>query len=374
MRFSKIIAALIVIAALLLIGDSNPIFSQTKKAVIKSEIYIMEDILDQLLQASRQNLFEGKNIKGFYLDDFGLVFTVSLERNFFSVFSFGNEFGISVGRSGSKKDKEKDKARSFAYMASSMDTAQMNQWMDKLNKKIHTFLGTYVDVNNHIGSNENVGVLVSFNNMGRNQPLGKFYQVVKSNIVEYRNDRIDRDGFVTRIKQQNIDDGKELEQISIMSRILHSSLSEKRNQQIFGNRNINGVYINNLGVMFTVGGISLIHDFAIESIPFLNPGAGRAEDFVFSVRKRQEEEKKKVKERISDYKKKIVKIIGDYGPSLRFLPANQSIIVLFGADGGFSDVQSSNVLIRLKKRDVMRYSQNKLDLTGLIKLAQLEEY
>ena len=69
-----------------------------------------------------------------------------------------------------------------------------------------------------------------------------------------------------------------------------------------------------------------------------------------------------------------MKIIGDYGPSLRFLPGNQSIIILFGADGGFSDVQSSNVMIRLKKDDVMRYSQNKLDLQGLIKLAQLEEY
>jgi len=373
MRFIKEIAVLIAIAALLLIGDSKPILGQTKKAIIKEEIYVMENILDQLLQASRKNLFEGKNIKGFYLDDFGLVFTVTLERNYFSIFPFSDEFGFAVGWSGSKKDEKKDKARSFAYVAGSMESSQMNEWMDKLNKKIHTFLGTYVDVNNHLGSKENVGVLVSFNNMGRNQPLGKFYQVVKSNIVEYRNDKIDRDGFVTRINQQNIDDGKELEQISIMSRILHSSLSEKRSQQFFGNRNINGVYINNLGVMFTVGGISLIHDLIIDSLP-LAPKVFGAEDFAFSARKRQEEEKKKVKEKISDYKKKIVKIIGDYGPSLRFLPANQSIIILFGADGGFSDVQSLNVMIRLKKGDVMRYSQNKLDLQGLIKLAQLEEY
>ena len=52
-----------------------PAGAQNKLENIKGDIRIMETILDQLLQASRNYLFNGRNIKGFYFDEYGLLFT-----------------------------------------------------------------------------------------------------------------------------------------------------------------------------------------------------------------------------------------------------------------------------------------------------------
>ncbi len=87
----------------------SPILAQEKIEMLKDDIYIMETILDKLLQASRNYLFNGRNIKGFYFDDHGLLFTVNLENQIgiWGISTVGDQISIVNGKLAEIKNKTK---------------------------------------------------------------------------------------------------------------------------------------------------------------------------------------------------------------------------------------------------------------------------
>ncbi len=380
MSYRKIIPAFIII----LLCGAYSASAQNRAQQIRSEIYIMESILDQLLQASRDNVFRGKNIKGLYLEDYGLLFSVNLERNNFSgaIIEFKKyqekvrEYEEMARAQIEAAAKDKKPMLLYGFGARE-DSLEFQQRIEKLNKKIQTFLGRYVDVNNHLLPNDHVGVLVFFENGWNRRARGRFYQLKRKTIEDFRGDRISDRQFAQQISQHSVGDESDREEITIMGRVLKSTLSGKRVYNLHPTSGVNSFYISGLGVMFTLGDISFYDNLAFEDFGVVVPIPTEEMDpqiFVAGALKRKKEKEEKYRGKLSEYKERIVQCIGNYGPTLRFLPEDQSIFVLIGFQGGFVESRAANVMIRLKKTDIMQYSQKKLDTKGLIKRAHVEEY
>ena len=100
----------------------------------------------------------------------------------------------------------------------------------------------------------------------------------------------------------------------------------------------------------------------------------RAEVIIEKSLKKKSENNKKFRENLEKFKEDIIKIIGQYGAaSLKFMQKDQSVFVLFGTEG-YSNTGVSNIMIRLKKSDLVDYSRDRLNLDNLRKRAQIVEY
>ena len=127
-----------------------PVGAQTKMENIKDDIRIMESILEQLLESSRNYSFNGHNIKGFYFDDYGLLFNVNME-NSFHIYSFGiagknninilNKKLLEVEeKAKAKKDRDRkgvvaSSGKMYRQFGLGMDEADFEEWEKKLDKK-----------------------------------------------------------------------------------------------------------------------------------------------------------------------------------------------------------------------------------------------
>ena len=77
---------------------------------------------------------------------------------------------------------------------------------------------------------------------------------------------------------------------------------------------------------------------------------------------------------MTKFQNDIIKVIGQYGSSsFRFLSNDQSIFLLFGTER-YSGGDVSNVMILLKKADLVSYSQDRINLENLKKRAHIVEY
>jgi len=369
-----------------------PANTQTKSENIRSDIHIMETILDKLLQASRNYLFNGRNIKGFYFDDYGLLFTVNLENQFaFSYSGTGKNFGVlNKAKEIDEKVKEgivKDSKGNVVVVAPNrnvfsigiaMDEEKFDEWIKKLDKKMQTFMGSYVDVGNYLSGNDKVSVVVFF---GSDEPKAKIYQVTKRAIGDFRSEKVSDKVFDQKITKQTVSGEDHVEEIDIMSAIMKTALEGKNKSRVLWSDRIHGVFLKDLGVMFSFGDrffsnsyADLFHFYLEESEPVKALDLSRAEALIEHEEKKQSEQKKQFREKLTKFQNDIIKVIGQYGSSsFRFLSNDQSIFLLFGTER-YSGGDVSNVMIRLKKADLVSYSQDRINLENLKKRAHIVEY
>ena len=185
----------------------------------------------------------------------------------------------------------------------------------------------------------------------------------------------DSTDFEKRLTKQLISGDNNNENIDIMSNIIKSSLEGKKKSQYLWGGNVQGIFLKELGVMFSFGDRYFrdifSDDFHIWTFP---EGNVKAEVFIENSMKKKAESSKKFRENLSNFEEDIIKVIGQYGAaSLKFLPENQSVFVLFGTKG-YSDKDISNVMIRLRKSDLIDFSRDRLNLENLRKRAQIVEY
>ncbi len=388
----------IFLSCLFLLMAGSPILAQEKIEMLKDDIYIMETILDKLLQASRNYLFKGRNIKGFYFDDYGLLFTVNLE-NQIGILSWSNLKSTiqivvpNLDKNDPEKEDRKDKDSKItsivvspsrvpeSYVLSgggSMDEEEFDQWIKKLDKKIQTFMTSYVDVNNYLSKSDKVSVVVFLGRFNNDVAEAKIYQVNKKAITDVRKESISAKAFSNLTTKQLVSGEDHTEEIDIMSTILETALKgKKRSRYSWGNK-IHGVFLKDLGVMFSFGDhFRSSSNFRLFSVPETETelkGYLLADTFMKRQQKEESEQKKQFREKLSKFEEDIIKFVGQYGSSsLKFLPNDQSVFVLFGTEG-YSGGDVSNVMIRLKKSDLVDHSLNKLSLSNLIKRVQIVEY
>jgi hypothetical protein len=388
MKSKMMIFLLIIILSSISVFPAN---TQTKSENIRSDIHIMETILDKLLQASRNHLFNGRNIKGFYFDDYGLLFTVNLENQFAFSYAVPGK-NINILNKAKKIDEAeegvvKDSKGNLVVVAPdrhtfsigiAMDDEKFDEWIKKLDKKMQTFMGSYVDVGNYLSGNDKVSVVVFF---GSDEPKAKIYQVTKKAIGDFRNEKVTDKAFDQKITKQLVKGDDHVEEIDIMGAIMKTALEGKKKSRVLWGDRIHGVFLKDLGVMFSFGDrffsnsyADMFHLYLEESENYKAFDLSRAEALIEKEEKKQSEQKKQFREKLSEFQNDIIKVIGQYGSSsFRFLPNDQSIFVLFGTER-YSGGDVSNVMIRLKKADFVSYSQDRINLENLKKRAHIVEY
>ena len=208
---------------------------------------------------------------------------------------------------------------------------------------------TYADNGNFLGNNDKVSVVAFFGNRSGDGPRAKVYQVTKSVIGDVRRERISDTDFEKRLTKQLISGDDNNEHIDIMSNIIKRSLEGKKRSKYLWGGSVHGIFLKDLGVMFSFGDRyfrDIFSDNQIWTVPetreLLNDL--RTEVIIEQSMKKKTENNKKFRENLSNFEKDIIKIIGQYGAaSLKFLPEDQSVFVLFGTEGysgNFYDIKS----------------------------------
>lgn len=367
---------------------------------IKEDIHVMEAVLDKLLQASRDQFFAGRNIKGFYFDHYGLLFTVNLKNQFqlFNIYKDRAEVIVenlekSIVQEKKKRSKEAKNRGGVAYVpgsrifsvstGKSMNEEDFKKWTTKLDKKIQTFMSSYVDLSDYLKKDEKISVVVFLNRSEEDQPDACIYQVLKKDVAAYRAERLSDKAFAAKISRQFVSGDNHAEEIEVMSTIFETVLSGKHRSRYSLGKNVNGIFLKDLGVMFSFGNHffsnnldEMIETSLVPTLKELDKSEKRVAKIQAIIKEKTEERDKKYRKSLSDFEEKIIKTIGTYGASLRFLPDNQSVFILFGTDEftlrNISNV--SNVMIRIKKADLLAYSRKHLGLDNLKKRAQIVEY
>jgi len=391
----------------LLVFAGASVSAQTKAVKIRDDIQIMETILAKLLQSSRAFDFGGQNFKGIYFDDYGLLFTINL-NNQFRVMNVERYLAVSErAREAQKKteelaekakqlaeqqeemaEKAKDKSKtvvipSYAYTyttGSENSKEEFDQWLAKLDQKIQTFLGSYVDINDQLQPNERISIVLFLGNGGENPLRARIYQTEKKDIIDYRKERITKPAFLTKISQQSVTDNDHAEEIDILSSILETAFAGKKGRGLIWGNPVNGIYLHDLGVMFSFN-YDLVDERLTRGVnleiipnPVENFDDAKAHEVVVKMQQQRATEKKEYRAKLTKLEDDIVRIIGDYGTTLRFIPDAQSVFVLLGSDDRLNDEDATNIMIRLGKTDINAYSRSQIDLAKLRSRAQIIEY
>ena len=377
----------IFLSCLFLWMAGSPILAQDKIEDLKDDIYIMETILDKLLQASRNYLFNGKNIKGFYFDDYGLLFTVNLENQIgiWGVSAGNGPFAIVDGKLSEIKNKSEESkdagsknntvivAPKLLYQSFSstfggrIDEEDFDLWVKKLDKKIQTFMSSYVDVNDYLPIKDKVSVVVFFGKSNQSTPKARIYQAEKKAITDVRRNAVSAKAFGDKITKEFAAGEDHMEDIDMMSTILKTALEDKKESRYRRFRgSIHGVFLKDLGVMFSFGDHfrSSSANFRLFTVPESESvGYLQADAFIRRQQKEASEQKKQFREKLSQFEENIIKVVGQYG----------SLSLQFGTERS-SGGDVSNVIIRMKKSDLVDFSTKKLSLANLKKRAQIVEY
>lgn len=357
----------------------SPLKAQVLSEEMKKDIYIMENILDKLLQASRDYYFGGSDIKGFYFDDHGLLFTVNPETSvrFLSMSRGKNREGQVV--------ITPPKEALAISVKEEPNEQEFKRFLTRLDRKINTFLSVYVDNNNFLKPDEEVSVVVFLNRVGffNNEKKARVYRVAKKDILAHRRNRLSDNEFKTRVKKQLVSSEDHAEEIEIMGVVLETALGGSKRSRFLPGSKVNGIFLKDLGVMFNLSSqffSSSMEEVLREYLESSRTEARKREEAlvraeVYSkwMEKNAAEKIRRLRKKLEEFETDVIKTMGTYGSSLRFLPEDQSVFVLFATDG-LSTGDVKNVMIRLKKSDLIAYSQAKLDLSALRKRAQIVEY
>jgi hypothetical protein len=377
------------IVTLMLLAPASTI-AQERSAASYPDIGVMSSVLRQLLRGTTGEEHSGVEVSGSYLPDYGLLFVVD-----YSGGDFGPEllagklaqggpvidmraFDSSMAAFDSAMANLDIRLRHYDAMMAHKDSAidrvdrkmghydsiiarndsiisrhgpivrvhpprvdvrtlvENERWqftkekLAKIDGQIVKFLGSYADAENKLAANQRVSVVVLLG--GGSQP--RYYTVSRKQISDYRSQAESETSFRQNVQISELRERHD--SVGIMETILDKSIADRLagvDRLIFG-PNSAGIYLKGLGAFF-VCKLSGLSDFEITKKGTGSATMGTAE-----------------------LENLIVRTIGNYGSTLKFMPADESIMVslrfnLFGSG-------DEDVLMSVKKKDADAYSRNEI--------------
>lgn len=385
----------------------SPLFSQAREEkALERDIAIMEKILDRLLNRFEPGIFSAGLSRGVYLPDYGLLFTVGMENQTLRLRLrklartsreklavelealekaqkslmlqiqqlSGQETQLPDTWQKQLKEVERTIRQKKADLMRSEkrktdDETEMREWFRKLDRKIVTFLSTYVDRGNYLKQRQKAGVVVFLNESGDEEglPKARFYSVPVSAIRWHRMGALDEAAFAGKVTIRNVD-GEYGEQIGILSSVIKWTLQDFTDERDlwFTPYRVMGFYLEGVGTIYLLRGW---FDPAIKVV----------------VTKAGEEKGKRVVnlnvkpasslKKLEKLKVELVRALGTYGPTLRFLKKEESIFLLiqhasYGSWGG-RNLQKSPIpsFIQVRKKDLDAYTAGKISADELMRRA-----
>jgi len=380
-------------------------WTQKQPPALREDIDVMETILTKLFKDSDLIWRGSEAVQGVYLNNFGLLFTVKAETSRLLQLILSRNLRrmteenlqrlkeLSAFRSKSQEKKLRElteknlqqveiqlqkaaRARKAATgetgtinltvsSSAEMSDEDLQQWLAKVDRKVFTFLETYADRGNRLKSNERLAVVVFLGNV-EDLPKARLYQVKKRHILDFRHGRLTELAFRKKVDVTDVN-GAHAEAIDILAEVLTTSLQKLSGRSGISTGEANGFYLKDLGVLFQLS------NMRAPWFPVM--GYKTRQDyraFIIAMQKADKDTSTAAKEMaLQRLTNRLIEVLGTYGPTLHFLPKNQSLFVLYSVGGSWG---RTNLLLRLKKSDVLAYSRGTISLKELRRRAQIVQY
>jgi len=388
-----------------------------KQEKIKSEISILESILDDLIVRQSPLWFKfNDHVNGAYLDGFGLLFDVES----YGVYDLSNRILRQIVEiptpptvpelidpeadySAQKKIEEKIKKQEterkrLAVIESKSVTEKLNETKDLLMKFFLDYATTVktlqpedqICVNIRITADQDYGFAVKEKIPTQVRACAKI-----SDLTKYRQGKMTDDVIKTKINIDEKYDNLGDKDIQIMESIFNSVLSKRFGKKMTAvSGSTRGWYLNQFGVIFfiPVGSLDL-------GWVDLERNMERVEEMLKKAERhlRETEEKMRQKEltlntwqpydslkivvepqlrkqqiaikdsTINLVKDDIVEVLGSYGHTLKNVKDNEWIMIAVELGNRLIGQTSERLYIKVRKADVLRYSREQIGLDSFKK-------
>ncbi|MFQ6618949.1 MAG: hypothetical protein ACE5QV_09715 [Fidelibacterota bacterium] len=367
---------IILISIITLSSGSVPGMNEENKKVerIKRDLKIMEVVLDELLKGLEQDYFRKiHKTKGFYLEDYGVIFTVPIYEPSHIKYSISyKKEKKSYTMKGGKEGMEK---------------------LDKLKEKLAEFFGSYADAINYLDPENRITVYI-YESYSEEPIL--IATAWKKDIIDFRTGRINREKFKSSIKYQPLLDETDLEsQINIMANIIDTALKRKSEANLLSPEgSVKGMFLEKFGALFvmhTTPGSDLtisvknldryLKTFEMQMKKLKNfeitlEGKRTIEERYDETLDKKEELLKEYQENLEKFKSTLIELLGSYGPTLRRLNDNKWIAVIANLkDLTELDLPDQKyIVLKVRKKDVDEYNREKISYKDFVKRINYTEY
>jgi len=208
-----------------------------------NDLRIMGGIIDKLLTPAGNVYWSaGGGSQGFYLPDYGVIFSVPISKPMReSLFVLPRTAKVlRVPRaSGDDVDEDSDAFRiSFGFGESEEDDEQTNKIeenekkeLERISSKVTDFLGIYADAIGQLIEKDKIAVYLYDSS---NQSPEHLFHVLKKDIIEFKSGKIKSKTFDKRIKYSSLLKNDDMSsQIDIMAYIFNTSLKSPTSRALF---------------------------------------------------------------------------------------------------------------------------------------------
>ncbi len=375
---------------------------------MERDLRIMEGILDNMLAGGATGRFRllSRSTKGYYLDGYGVIFSVRVSRPFSAQLGFfGSQEGYSYAYAFTVPGADGLDAKGKPVLAPKPQpgpkTTPEEEPFEQLRDSAVEFLRVYADAIGQLSAVHRVTVYL--HDRGSGEPL-YLISARKEDIVAHRSGKMTEAAFNDAIA---ITEGAETEalasQIDIMTYVLGTVLKDDKAVLAgLSSRGVRGIYLNDFGVLFLTtvparrGAFAIVSTdrhslnaemdvlrYRLESIRggVPAPPAPEREAHVKSVREREQRLRDAVereKERVERWKDTCTTVFSDYGHTLRMLGDDQWIAII--ADWESSNIsttptsRSKATTIKVRKKDITAYNKGKINHSQLARRIVYSEY
>ncbi len=409
----------------LFLGSASICFAQgIDQTRLEKDLDIMEGILDKLLKGQASEFEISGSSRGFYLDNYGIVFYTSqsgpvLGRDYYAeslryykdhlenairisgelaeakedLESARGELKKAAAEAG-KKAVEAEKTKeglTEAYVAGTpahieemnrISKEEAQKAIEGLKEKLSLFFKNYASGIGQLKADDRIAVLVNIKNWN----LSDFKEhslsgsILKNDLESYRKHAINEAEFMKRISfQMNGADSDISSDIGIMSEIFDRGLE---NSDVMGRASNYGIYVKGLGALFFIDSPYSLYfqvhngkDFYISSFAVDKAIQYSVEGKNITAADQEAQEKAKAdmiqkqKKSLQKLENDLVDLISSYGHTLRLEPSEKIIvnlnlgkqIVIFGQ----KEKEPSAMIIQVSKKVIDDYNSGVLSQPDL---------
>jgi len=368
---------------------------KTIDKVLQKELNIQEKILEQILNHhDRESYITQHDVKGHYVDDYGILFLIPRLKfaidymkniHFYPVYTpattpryrWSEEEGtiVKIESRVSKEDSIKAKKH-------------VDQVIGKLHAMLFEFFADYFSTFKSLKSDQNVCVYfrlnihhkmpVKLDNIYIDSviPIALKAEVSMEDLRRYRRGKISEQELDKRIAFDIFYSESDSYNYRILSEVLETELQNIESDEIKKiNVTTTYMYLDNYGLLFF---LDAQRDFLIHTgdtwpslLDTYEKATATAREKIYSQKREKSRRDEEHEQFIHELRSSIIKIIGQYGHTLDDIKDGEwiAIIVNFGAT--FPSRLDTKFTIRLAKKDIIAYNQEKLSLERLIDKAEI---
>jgi hypothetical protein len=367
---------------------------ETIDHLLKKELDIQEKILEQILSHHDKNKYiPERDIKGHYIDQYGIVFLVPSPKFGFDYLKTLHAY-MPITAPKYEWSQEEASIIKIESKVTKADSLKAKKRVDAIIGSVHAmvfeFLADYFSTVKSLKADENVCVYLRLNLRPKIPikvdeifidsviPIAIKASVVMDDLRKYRRGKINERELDKKISFDLFYPDNDSYNYDILSEVFETGLNNIGDEE---NRKLDiattYIYLKNYGLLFF---LNAKHDFLLysrDTWPSLVFGYESAAEALREGRSREREasaQNEKNEVFITELRNEIIEIIGQYGHTLDEIQDHESIVILVNMGATFGTRLDSKFAIRMLKKDIVAFNKEKIPLKKLIETARISQY